>query len=223
MASINGSYFAPSSWKRRVFLWEMVILFWVLTGKIKKVEVLSEFTTWKLPNNFELQYTDYSHDWGISREDEINHPFRTNYINSVYCKKGPIYVLFRVYMRMKAAELRSIGNWRKLETIRREREGKPTSEHQAPALGVQTDVRDRRRLLNIIIERKCSKEEYFSLHVVAALREYADVIEYQATYGEYADPETIKRQEAKGLGHNMHKFKSSNECYIRVIAGTEYD
>jgi len=108
MASINGSYVPPIWWKRSVLVWEMIVLFWGLRNKINLESALCEFTTWNLPRGFKLQYVDYSNRWGIYRDDERNEPFRTNYINSVYCQKGPIYALFSICMRIKAAKVREI-------------------------------------------------------------------------------------------------------------------
>jgi len=129
MASINGSYYQPPSWKRSVLVWEMIILYYILSGKIKRGFVGYEFTSWELPYGFELQYVDYSNDWGIGRKDEINYPFRTEYVNSVYCKKGPLYVLFSICMRIKAAKIRDIKNWKKLDTERRILENNYLNQH----------------------------------------------------------------------------------------------
>lgn len=126
MASVNGSYYLPVFYKRSVFLWEMIILYCILFKKMSQGFVAREFTTWLLPNGFKLQYTDYDNKWGVSRMDEINEPFQTNYINEVYCRKGIFYCLLLLYMKIKAADIRGIKNWRNLENERRALENKST-------------------------------------------------------------------------------------------------
>lgn len=81
-----GSYRTPSFYKCSVFLWEIMILYYALSKKIKIGFVDSEFTTWYLPGDFELKYVDYTNNWSIDRQEEINYPFTTTYINSVYCR-----------------------------------------------------------------------------------------------------------------------------------------
>ncbi len=119
MASINGSYISPVWWKRIVFIWEIIILYWAFTGKIEIEWASHEFTKWKLPKEFKLKYVDFNNWWGVSRHDETNDPFETDYINPVYCKKGLIYSLFNTYMQKEASKIRGIKNWKNLEIERR--------------------------------------------------------------------------------------------------------
>jgi len=121
MASINGSYINPPWYKCSVFVWEITLIYYFLVGKISPPVGLSCFTTWRLPEGFELQYVDYAKTWGISRDDETNYPFRTNYVNSVYCRKGPLYWVLSLVMRREAALLRDIARWYHLDTEREKR------------------------------------------------------------------------------------------------------
>lgn len=119
MPSINGSYDPPPRWKSRHLIWEIIIIYWALTGKIKRQFTAYEFTTWDLPNGFKLQYCDYDNRWKVARMDEINEPFETLYVHPVYGVHGPLYYILALFMRREAAKSRGIKNWMNLEKERR--------------------------------------------------------------------------------------------------------
>jgi hypothetical protein len=119
MASVNGSYVPPKWWKRCVLAWEILIVYYWWKNKINLDSALREFTTWTLPGGFKLQYVDWSKSWSIDRLEEVNYPFMTTYVNSVYCIKGPIYFLFAHFMRKEAAKIRGISDYKNLETERK--------------------------------------------------------------------------------------------------------